>query len=202
MRAQVCIVYGFASESMLISPFAVPGRSISGYFPEKFSAEIIGMEFSHAFVMPLTIADNEGVDPFSRVRPIDSSHKIRACIEHFRDGATWDETGIIDASMNHVERTGKPLDGCSQRSDFVRRYKRLDKLYDELKGGGTLRSNPFNDAIVHIGKNGEVYFGGGATHRTAIAWVLDISIPVRPFLIHKDGLFKLPELMLDTEAHQ
>lgn len=163
--------------------------------PERVSKKFFPRDRPSGFVMPVVIDEVMGFDPFNHVESFESNHKVQACVAHFRDNVSWENTGIIEYCVNHVEKKGEPLDGLSTREEFDNRYKKLDALWEFIRNGGSLRSKPFDDAIVHVGKKGRLYFGGGATHRAAMAWILDIPIPVRPFLIHKDGKFKLKEML-------
>ncbi len=179
----------------MVSPFAVAAKLIQGYVLEKTTSDFFGRKFHHEFIMPTVFSEDGGSDLFESVRELQSSPKIAACIAHFCDGLSWEDTGIIESGMRYIEKSGKKLDGYSTSEGLVRRYEKIDRLYDYLAGGGELYSDSVNDPIVHIGMNGEIFFAGGAHHRTALAWILDIHLPVRPFLIHVKGKYKLAEML-------
>ena len=149
--------------------------------------------------MPVVLASPETDHVFRQVRALETSNKIASCIAHFEGGQSWEETGIIDSGLAYVKKAGKPLDGCTSRADFLQRYEKLDRLFESLSNGGELYSDPRNDAIAHIDEDGGAYFSGGAHHRTAMAWILDIHIPFRPFLIHPKGKAKLCDYLYENK---
>lgn len=181
-----------------VSAFGIKGKALSGYVGEHIPVLLTRKKLRHDLIMPTIFFSAGTDDPTNHVHPLDYSNKISACIARYEGGKTWEETGVIESSLEYIEESGNPLDGCSTLGDLVLRYENLDRLFDFLAGGGPLYSVAGNDAIVHIGQDGQVYFGGGAHHRTAMAWILDIHIPVRPFLIHEKGQFKLKDLLHDN----
>lgn len=134
-------------------------------------------------IQPVVVGD-EAADFFSSAVDLDWSFKIKACFKHFQDGLSWQETGVIDDTVRIIEEAGKPFDELDRRDQVVRRYDRLDELYESIKNGSRIFSQFGDDAIIHIGPEGEIYFGGGAHHRCAIAYILDVSLPVRIGIVH------------------
>ena len=109
---------------------------------------------------------------------------IKKCLEHWVDGKTWEETGLIDDMMEMITTYGS-YDGCSSREEVVDRYRKLDKLYDRTKVLGRLKSKEELDEdsfreeggiLMHIGPKGELFFGGNGNHRMAIALALRLEI--------------------------
>lgn len=181
-----------------VSPFSVRGRRIDGYINEGDLERFIDRKIHHEFVMPMVLPADAPESPFDLVRPLTGSPKIECCIKRWQDGMSWEETGIFDYSLTYIEQTGAALDGCTTLDELITRYEQLDRLYDHVAGGGRLYSSARNDAIIHIDAGGRIHFGGAAHHRTAIAWVLDVAIPVRPFLIHHQALASLSELIAEN----
>ena len=82
--------------------------------------------------------------------------------------------------------------------DIYRRYKSLDNVFEEVKIEGKFKTeNELNPAIfgerseagvIHIGPEGEPFFGGGAHHRFAMAYVLNIPFPAKIGLVHVSAI--------------
>lgn len=78
--------------------------------------------------------------------------KVRMCLAHFVGGRDWSETGIVDWHVEHVRVYGPSVHGSS-RSDFAKRYERLDALFDFVKRHGEFpRETPRgrNGVMFHI----------------------------------------------------
>lgn len=113
---------------------------------------------------------------------------IKACLAHWRDGLSWEDSGIIDLMMAQIRSNGK-VDRLRTLEEVNTRYQELDELFFEVKRAGRLSSRqnfiPGNfreegGILVHIGPNGEPVFGKKGHHRLAIAIALDFSvIPVQ-----------------------
>ncbi len=146
--------------------------------------------------MPTIVSQELFSEHIPAIKLISGSSKIKACIEHWKEGKSWEDTGIYDFTMKSIEKTGKPVGGCTTFEEVVEKYEALDRIFDFVSGGGKIHSNFGNDSIIHIGPNGDFLFGGGAHHRTAIAHILEVDIPVRPFLIHEDQKSAFAKLAL------
>ncbi len=113
---------------------------------------------------------------------------IKKCLEHWVEGKTWEETGLINDMMELIATFGS-YDGCSTREEVVDRYRKLDKLYEWTKAFGRLKSKEELDEdsfreeggiLMHIGPKGELFFGGNGNHRLAIAIALNLdTIPAQ-----------------------
>lgn len=176
------------------SLFHVRAKNLSGYLPEQAVIKFLGRKFQHSAIQPMAVTSGDQ-DLFSKTRSLMHSTKISACVMRWVDGRSWSETGIIDSSLAYIQKSGKPLDGCHTREDLVQRYGRLDQIFDEISKSGTIYSQPYDDAIIHINSDGSLLFGGGAHHRTAMAWILDILLPVRPMLVHEASKASLGKLL-------
>lgn len=109
---------------------------------------------------------------------------IKKCMEHWVDGKTWKETGLIDDMMEKINTYGS-YDGCSTHEEVIDRYRKLDNLYEQTKALGRLKSKEELDeesfreeggVLMHIGPKGELFFGGNGNHRIAIALALKLEI--------------------------
>lgn len=155
--------------------------------------------------------------PWEIVEPLESE-KIKCCVRHWAAGQSWEETGIFQfMDRRRLERPS--LDGCRTHEDTVARYARLDRIFAEVQAAGRLQTRqeltPGGErergaAVVHVGPNGEPFFGGVGYHRFAIAHILDLPLPAVVGAVHRSALavypgFRLPpapagKAELDMEA--
>lgn len=129
--------------------------------------------------------------------------KIRCCIEHWGNGASWEATGIYDHLMHKIEALNMPQSGCATIEDVRERYARLDRIFAVVAREGRLRTQgevgfnppPDDDGIeVHIGPDGEPIFGDTGNHRLAMSIVLGFErVPAMLGFVHEDGLLELPD---------
>jgi hypothetical protein len=115
---------------------------------------------------------------------------------------TWKECGAYKY-MHEMIKKGIALDGCYNEYDVEKRYERLSDLILHLKNGGAFYNSTYfreiGGVFVHIGRNGEIIFGGGGCHRLAIAQKLGLkNIPAQIGVVHteflRDHLEKLKTL--------
>jgi hypothetical protein len=135
-------------------------------------------------------------DVFKR-RKLDGLSKIKMSKAHFVDGLSWQECGIFDHALRIIARSGH-YDACSNINEVVSRYDKLDGLYSRLKDGASLlpqsklRKGNLREKggiIIHIGRSGELLFGGGGHHRLAIAQILKLNkIPAQLGVIHERAM--------------
>lgn len=126
----------------------------------------------------------------------DLSWKVAACLAHFRDGKSWEETGIYDRMQAMIAERG-PFDSCRSLADIVARYQKIDALYSDI------RDNDYRDdtvpsrtgprlpegVFVHIDRNGDPIFGAIGNHRVGIARALGLTrIPAQLGVVHPDAL--------------
>jgi len=121
---------------------------------------------------------------FRDYSPVTEDRIIQKCLEHWVEGKSWEETGLVDDMMSLINRYGS-YDGCSSREEVIDRYRKLDKLYERTKALGRLKSKEELDEdsfreeggiLMHIGPSGELFFGGNGNHRMAIALALKLEI--------------------------
>ena len=115
-------------------------------------------------------------------------------------GASWEETEAYDQMLRLITQTGKSVDGCRSLDEVVRRYERLDAVFEQVREDRRLRSRselPLPDrgfrevggVYVHLGRSGQPIFGGGGFHRLAIARVLELpEIPAQLGVVHEELL--------------
>ena len=90
--------------------------------------------------------------------------------------------------------------GIETEKEIVLRYEELDNIYYQIKKEGRLKSQSelfegnFREkggVLIHIGPNGEPYFGLKGNHRFAIAYILNIPIPAQIGLVHKSSVNRI-----------
>ena len=91
--------------------------------------------------------------------------KIKMCLDHWINGKSWEDTGIIDLHLYHVREYGKSGHGCTH-DDFKKRYESLDRLREKIKnnynedfllGKNRNDTNYFHDGILfHVSKRSKV----------------------------------------------
>lgn len=110
--------------------------------------------------------------------------------ENFVKGTPWAETQLFMHKMKYISERGK-IDGCRNFDELKARYDRISLLKQSIASSGRLysaeeRGVSFEDDLfVSIGRNGELFFSHGGSHRLAICQFLKInSIPVRVVMRH------------------
>ena len=134
---------------------------------------------------------------------LDTLVKMRCCIAHWRDGQTWEQTGIFDLMMAKIAHSGRPQSGCRTIADVRARYARLDRIFETVRRGGALRGadgsqrhggRAVPDGIeIHIAADGAPIFGNRGHHRLAMARVLGLPrIPAMLGFVHEQAVTHLP----------
>ena len=121
---------------------------------------------------------------------INNVPKIKACFEHWINGVVWENTGIYEVIEELVKKEGV-YDQCENVEDIVKRYENLDSIFEQTKKEGKFKMSEDGSiemGYTHIGPGGEPIFGGGAHHRFAIAYILNIPFPTRLGLVHVSAI--------------
>ncbi len=184
----------------------VDPRKVKKGVPKEYLINVMGKQLSH--LSGLVIKSHwpgKEVFQINEVHEDDRfSHdgigiKLKICIEHWVNGYSWEETGILEF-MAEKNKNGRINIHRSIDSDAIQqRYHNLDKIFLQVRKEGRLRLNSEvnkkyfyswgpAEAMIHIGPNGELFWGGGACHRFAIAYILDIPFPARIGLVHKSAI--------------
>ena len=129
--------------------------------------------------------------------------RIQSCIDHWGKGIPWDQTMAYKRLEKKIKEKGS-FEGCKTHYDISKRYEKLDQIFDQVKAEGRLRLKKESDfhltikknqeAIIHIGPMGELYYGGGSTHRFAIAYILNLPFPSRVGVVHIKAIPILKQL--------
>jgi hypothetical protein len=123
---------------------------------------------------------------------------------HWEQGLSWEETGAYEHVLARVAASGRPFDGCRDARDVVRRYTALDEVYDTVRAEGRLRCRDElgpggyrerGGIYVHVDRDGNPIFGGGGTHRLAMALILGLRrVPAQLGVVHPRGIAELDRL--------
>lgn len=133
-----------------------------------------------------------------------SLFKFRACYNHWVKGLSWNETGIYDYHLFCIKKFERPVDhGCLTKADIVSRYDRLDVIFSDIQREGRFK-NPYElgrsnfrgrrGIYIHIGPNGEVFWGQGGQHRFAMAHILNLPFPAMLGVTDVSSISTLKEL--------
>jgi len=138
--------------------------------------------------------------PLKSQFPITEHWKISRCIAHWSKGIPWSETGVFEKYTRQIESEGKyKRYGFRSIDDVKRRYESLDKIFQQVKLDGRLRTdeevtdfNAFQGikglGVAHFGPGGSIYWSGGSQHRLAIAYVLNVPIPATIGAVHVSAI--------------
>ena len=122
--------------------------------------------------------------------------KIKFCYEHWQQKKPWNQTGRDKYYFKNFENNFFP-DGLKDKKDIESRYANLDEIFNYIKKQNRIKTrkeiyhNNFRESggiFVHIGPKGNVYFGGGGSHRLAIAKILGIEFPAQIGVVHEDAI--------------
>ena len=106
---------------------------------------------------------------------------------------SWEDTKYFLRRMKSIRRGKRYYRGCQNRQDMLERCAEIERLYKAIDNSGYKTQkelgypNPkdhLDDVRVVIGRHGEIILLDGR-HRLAIAWNLNLTIPVRVVLRHK-----------------
>ena len=125
-------------------------------------------------------------------KPLKSLKTIAIVFEHIETGKSWKQCGAYENMLELME-AHPGAGGCYNERDVINRYERLTDLIQHLKNGGEFYNrSDFREkggVFVHIGRDGEIIFGGGGCHRMAISQKLGLKkIPAQIGVIHIEFL--------------
>ncbi|MCL9817481.1 hypothetical protein [Natronocalculus amylovorans] len=128
--------------------------------------------------------------------PFESDVVYRSFEEHFVNNVRWEDTDYYEFMCEQVENSGS-YKKIKNKSNLIKRCTHLDQLYNSIKKYGyrpqkqitqnkiesldteALLPPERKEITVHVSRNGEFLWSGGA-HRLSIVKLLEIDrIPVR-----------------------
>lgn len=110
--------------------------------------------------------------------PVTGNPLVRMAFAHWRDGVSWEETGIVEHQMARIQAHGSLYaDGLRVRDDVLRRYERLDELFEITRRTGEFppEANAMDGIYMHLDREGMAVFGQRGVHRFVIASVLGLE---------------------------
>jgi hypothetical protein len=124
---------------------------------------------------------------------------VQACVDHWRDGVPWEETGAYESAMRAIEHSpGGEFDGCRTLDDVVARHHELDRLHAQVLREGRLRARDellghrfreLGGILVHVDRRGRLIWGGDGSHRLGIALALGLErAPAMLGAVHADAV--------------
>lgn len=144
-----------------------------------------------------------GGDWDERAADIRQWGKFIECERHWREGVTWQETGLIQALIERIAQEG-PINGYRCSADVNRRYDELDSIYRHVRSSRELHSmrelamqrfRGWGDMLIHVGHGLELLLGRGGHHRFAVARCLDLElVPAQIGVIHRTAVESWSEL--------
>ena len=116
--------------------------------------------------------------------------KYRACAARVETGTSWEATGIVNLLADELAAGDAETieHGCGSRSDLKRRYEtEREALYRTLRDEGYDRSLSPVCCRVHVGRDGDLLFGGGGRHRLYLSRLVGIdTVPVQVLVRHAE----------------
>ena len=127
--------------------------------------------------------------------PIHTLNKFQITHRRLSEKLSWEVAGAYASMLALLESRPMP-DGCRSIDDIRLRYKNLDDLIDHLSKSGRYLTmeeqggyREMGGIYVHIGRSGEIIFGGGGAHRLAIAQGLELErVPAQLGVVHREAL--------------
>lgn len=133
-----------------------------------------------------------------KILPVTESPKYKYCYDHWVNGTSWKDAGAYDYLKRLIDQRGVPVEGCVTDADIIRRFEKLDKIFEQVSKAGELypqkKLNPENfratgGVYFHIDRNNVPLFSGGGAHRFAMSKILNFSIiPGQLGVVHKAAL--------------
>ena len=127
--------------------------------------------------------------------------KMQAAFRHWRDGVPWEETGVYEQMLEAIRVRGRKVDRCGDLDDIVRRYRKLDALFERIRRDRALATSAqlglrparceVNGIYIHIDRHARPMFAKGGFHRLAIAKILELPVaPAQVGVVHPMALPK------------
>lgn len=143
--------------------------------------------------------------PLRGAVPVIDLPRVKFCIRHWEKNETWEEVGAYDRLRKKIFKNAISDHGIKTEQEIIFRYEKLNKIFEQIKKDGRFRragelsNNNFREkgsVLIHLGPNGELFFGLKGNHRFAIAYILNIPIPAQIGVVHESSLAKLQSLRI------
>lgn len=167
-------------------------QKVNSFIPREEIKRVTGKDTNN---LSGEVIDWDKIENYSSLM---DQYRIQYCYEHWGNDKSWEELGVFE----FMAKTKKYGNWSEER--IKARFHMLDSAFSEVREMGRLKqrkeidSSNFrekNGILIHIGKNGKPYFGGGGFHRLAMAKVLKLNvIPACLGVIDKDALPMLSQM--------
>jgi hypothetical protein len=144
-------------------------------------------DIHHALVGPSNYVKCSGkvidIEEHLRLTDLEGTPRMQSSRAHWVDGVPWQETRDYAVMLDAI-RAGRDWAGCRTEEDLMRRYRKLDEIFEATRSSGRLKTRKelepgaFREEggiLVCIGRKGEPLLYDGF-HRLAIARILDLPI--------------------------
>jgi len=174
----------------LIYNFKVPVITTLSISPSKINY------INRAFHRYWNTGDIVGGGWDKKKTPITNSPWYKGIVQRYQDNHSWEDTVLFEFMAERIKNNGS-MDNCYSKKELLDRLNRVDSLYNSLKEQkydrdmdpcdyDSISRKSFDCVCVHIDRNGEFLFKGGAHHRLMLSKYLQLdSIPVRVIVRHK-----------------
>jgi hypothetical protein len=143
--------------------------------------------------------------PLERAVPVVDLPRVNFCIRHWMKNEKWEKVGAYNRLRKKISNNEISDHGIETEKEILIRYEKLDHIFNQIKKEGRLKSQSelsegnFREkggVLIHIGPNGEPYFGLKGNHRFAIAYILNIPFPAQIGLVHKSSVNRIEYMRL------
>ena len=130
------------------------------------------------------------------------------CIKHWRDGDSWESSGVYNRLREKIANGYVSDHGISNETEIISRYQKLDHIFNKIKSDQLFMKQKELDpknykekggVLIHLGPNGEPFFGLKGHHRFAMAYILGIPFPAQIGIVHSSALDTLKRLRVDIK---
>lgn len=138
-----------------------------------------------------------------QICPIMEVEKIRACFEHWVDDVPWEDTCRFK-TIKATIASNEAADGRWNMKDIFNRYEKIEAIFNQVRKENRIRTrreldpNSFRELggiCIHIGPEGELFFGNRGSHRFAMSLILKLPlIPAQIGCVHVRAIPFLPNL--------
>lgn len=142
-------------------------------------------------------------DLIKSFEPIENDFRYQYSHGRWVLGKSWEELGVYEYMKNETKKYKH-----MSHKQLEERYNNFEILFNKIKSDGRLKTrkelNKMNfrekdGILIHVGKNGELFFGGIGFHRFSIAKILKLEkIPACVGVVDKNSIKFLNKLRIKS----
>lgn len=141
--------------------------------------------------------------PTENAVPVTDLPRIKFCIRHWVENEKWEDVGAYERLRQKILNNEISDHGIKTEKEILMRYERLDYIFKQIEKEGRIKSQKelYKDnfrerggVLIHIGPNGEPFFGLKGNHRFAIAYILNLPIPAQIGLVYVNAIDKIERI--------